>query len=101
MNVSVTLPFVPVCCVCGLAREAADPSDPETEWWSDFDEYLNRHGLRGAEYRLTHAYCPACVNQFIPAKKKTLGEEGRLSAHAGDVPSLIPENREIEGALRP
>jgi hypothetical protein len=89
MHASAILPFIPVCCVCGLARESASPSDSQTEWWSDFDEYLNRHGLRGTQYRLTHAYCPVCVNQFIPAKKKAHGEEGRLSAQAVDVTALI------------
>ena len=89
MHASATLPFIPVCCVCGLARESASPSDSQIEWWSDFDEYLNRHGLRGTHYRLTHAYCPVCVNQFIPAKKKPQGDEGRLSAHAVDVTALI------------
>ncbi len=75
MNASVTLPFIPVCCVCGLAREASDSPGLKSECWSDFDEYLNRHGLRGTEYKLTHAYCPVCVNQFIPAKRKVPREQ--------------------------
>lgn len=75
MNASVTLPFIPVCCVCGLAREANDSPGLKPECWSDFDEYLNRHGLRGTEYKLTHAYCPVCVNQFIPAKRKVPREQ--------------------------
>jgi hypothetical protein len=89
MHASATLPFIPVCCVCGLARECASPSDSQSEWWSDFDEYLNRHGLRGTKYRLTHAYCPVCVNQFIPAKKKPHSNEGRLSAQAVDVTAVV------------
>jgi len=73
MNASATPTFIPVCCVCGLAREVLDSSGSETECWSDFDAYLNRHGLRGTEYRLTHTYCPVCVHQYIhiPTKKKS------------------------------
>ena len=66
-----TLTFIPVCCVCGLARENGDPAGSADESWSDFDAYLNRHGLRGAEYKLTHAYCPVCVHQYVPAKRKS------------------------------
>ena len=80
--------FIPVCCVCGFAREGGDSADSSTEWWSDFDAYLQRHGLREAEYRLTHAYCPVCVQQYMPAKKKSRGGEAH-SPTVTDVTAVI------------
>ena len=71
MNASATPTFIPVCCVCGLVREILDFSGSETECWSDFDAYLNRHGLQGTEYRLTHTYCPICMLQYVPKNKKS------------------------------
>lgn len=61
--------FIPVCCVCGLAREEGASAGCTEESWTDFDAYLNRHGLRGTDYKLTHAYCPLCVQQYVVAKK--------------------------------
>ncbi len=66
-----TQTFIPVCCVCGLAREEGDPSGAAVESWSELDAYVARHGLEGAEYKLTHAYCPVCVRQYVPAKRKS------------------------------
>ena len=85
MNASATIPFIPVCCVCGLVREAGAPRDSAAETWSNFQEYLNRHGLKGTEYRLTHAYCPVCVTEFIPARKKPHCEDIGPSAQGGDI----------------
>jgi hypothetical protein len=96
MNASATIPFIPVCCVCGLAREAGAPRDSATETWSNFQEYLSRHGLRGTEYRLTHAYCPVCVNEFIPARKKPHCEDIGPSAQAGDITALILETVRVQ-----
>lgn len=70
--------FIPVCCVCGLARENGDPAGSVDESWSDFDGYLNRHGLRGEEYKLTHAYCPVCVRQYVGARKKSVTPEPHI-----------------------
>ena len=69
MNASATHTFIAVCCVCGLAREEGNPAGSEDESWSDFDAYLSRHGLRDAEYKITHAYCPVCVRQYVSTAK--------------------------------
>lgn len=70
-----TQTFIPVCCVCGLAREDGDPDGSVDESWSDFNAYLNRHSLRGTEYKLTHAYCPVCVRQYLVARKTSVTPE--------------------------
>ncbi len=91
MNALATQIFIPVCCVCGLAREERDPGRPGDEAWCDFDEYLNRHGLRGADYKLTHAYCPRCVHQFVPQRKKQPVEDRRLNGASATVARVILE----------
>ena len=67
--------FIPVCCVCGLAREEGDSAGCTEESWSDFDAYLNRHGLRGTEYKLTHAYCPLCVQRYLVPKRRAVKKD--------------------------
>jgi hypothetical protein len=84
-----TQTFIPVCCVCGLAREEGDSSGTSTESWSEFEEYLTRHGLHGAEYRLTHAYCPVCVRQYVPTKKKTAPGNLQVTASKADIVTVI------------
>ncbi len=84
-----TQTFIPVCCVCGLAREEGDLSGTSTESWSEFEEYLTRHGLHGAEYRLTHAYCPVCVWQYVPTRKKTAPGKLQVAASNADISTVI------------
>ena len=92
---SQTQTFIPVCCVCGLAREEGDSSGTSTESWSEFEEYLTRHGLHGAEYRLTHAYCPVCVRQYVPPKKKTApGNLQAVASNANITPVILHTVRE-------
>jgi hypothetical protein len=67
-------PFVPICCVCGLVRdELGDTAGDES--WSDLGSYLDRHGMRGADYKLTHTYCPICVHRYVSIGKGYAGEE--------------------------
>lgn len=55
-----------VCYVCGLVREPEPTSDHDDEnLWHDLNSYLERHGLRGADYKLTHVYCPVCAERYI------------------------------------
>lgn len=81
--------FIPVCCVCGLARESSDPSGTSRESWSEFDEYLTRHSLHGTDYRLTHAYCPICVRQYVPTRKKSIAQDGPVIGAAADITTVV------------
>jgi hypothetical protein len=62
-------PLIPICCVCGLVREPEQPDGGDGESWSDLGSYLDRHGLRGSEYRLTDTYCPVCSSRYVPIGK--------------------------------
>ncbi len=55
--------FIPICCVCENVR--GDGGSPGTEaQWGPLKAYLDTHHIKIGEYRLTHAYCPACAVQF-------------------------------------
>lgn len=62
-------PLIPICCVCGLVRDPEQSDDGDGASWSDLGSYLDRHGLRGSEYKLTHTYCPVCTSRYIPIAK--------------------------------
>lgn len=81
--------FIPVCCVCGLAREDGDPSGDNIESWTEFDEYLTRHGLHETAYRLTHAYCPICARRYVPAKKKSVSTDVSALRPAADITTAL------------
>lgn len=80
--------FIPVCCVCGLAREEGNSASCAEESWSDFEAYLNRHGLRGTDYKLTHAYCPLCVQQYVVPKRRVV-EPARPVYQRADITMAI------------
>ena len=55
-----------VCCVCGLVRgHDKSPADVEGESWLNLSDYLERHGFQGMDYRLIHAHCPLCFQQYV------------------------------------
>ncbi|HSE59240.1 MAG TPA: hypothetical protein VLA99_11110 [Nitrospiraceae bacterium] len=65
MSTAVKQVSLLVCRICGLVREPEPASDVDDEdVWSDLGSYLERHRLRGADYKLTHVYCPVCVERY-------------------------------------
>lgn len=58
-------PLIPICCVCGLVREQGETDRADGESWADLGTYLDRHDLRGSEYKLTHTYCPICTSRYV------------------------------------
>jgi hypothetical protein len=67
--------YIPICCVCGLVRESGEAGGGDGESWSDLGSYLDRHGLRGSEYKLTHTYCPICTSRYVPIGKAFTAEQ--------------------------
>ena len=55
--------IIPICCVCGLIREAAGSSNIES--WVTKQVFRRTHGVDLSAYRLTHTYCPTCYTQFM------------------------------------
>ncbi|MBX3234657.1 MAG: hypothetical protein KF814_00775 [Nitrospiraceae bacterium] len=52
--------YIPICCVCSAVRDDARKSGP-TDQWSTLNQYLDDHGLKSGDYRLTHTYCDFCA----------------------------------------
>ena len=73
--------FIPICCVCGLVRDAGETESRDDDTWSDLGSYLDRHGLRGSDYRLTHTYCPVCEHRYVSIGKSY--DEESLSKRPG------------------
>ena len=67
-------PLIPICCVCGLVREQQESVGEDGESWSDLGSYLDRHGMRGSEYKLTHTYCPVCTSRYVPIGKTFIAD---------------------------
>src|SRR5689334_1733832 len=82
MSAIANQPFIPICCVCGLVRdEQGEIGSGDGETWSDLGTYLDRHGLRGSDYKLSHAYCPVCEHRYMSigkSGKSYAGEEHRF-----------------------
>ena len=56
-----------VCYVCGLVREhEKSPEDVhgDGEAWLNVSSYLERHGFRGMDCKLTHTCCPVCFQRY-------------------------------------
>ncbi|MBD0315440.1 MAG: hypothetical protein ICV75_02005 [Nitrospiraceae bacterium] len=49
--------IVAVCCVCDQVAE--DGSQPQNRW-TNLETYLHDHGIAGADFQLSHTYCPSC-----------------------------------------
>ncbi len=67
MSAVANQPFIPICCVCGLVRDDHGLTGMgRHESWCNLGSYLDRYGLRDSPYRLTHTYCPQCVDRYVP-----------------------------------
>ena len=68
--------FIPICCVCGLARDDHGLTGMDRhESWCNLGSYLDRYGLRDSPYKLTHTYCPQCVDRYVPAGQSARAEQ--------------------------
>ncbi len=52
--------YIPICCVCSAVRDDARRNDAPDQW-STLTHYLDVHGLKSGDYRLTHTYCDFCA----------------------------------------
>ena len=69
-------PLIPICCVCGLVRDEQEETEGrDSESWSDLGSYLDRHNLRGSEYKLTHTYCPICTQRYLSIGTTSVGKD--------------------------
>jgi len=55
---------LPVCCICRKIRDETG-SSPDREHWVTQRTYRQTHGVRLANFLLTHTYCPPCFTKFM------------------------------------
>lgn len=67
--------MLPVCCVCGLIRDATQ-SFPDRECWITSRTYRKTHGANPADFPLTHTYCPKCFTKAQETTKQCFREMG-------------------------
>src|SRR5688500_14460060 len=77
MSAVANQPFIPICCVCGLVRDDHRrlSNRSRQESWGNLGSYLDRYGLRDSPYKLTHTYCPECIDRYVPAGKHVRAEQ--------------------------
>ena len=88
MSATANQPLIPICCVCGLVRDDHGAST-DNRSWSDLGSYLERHGLRGVEYKLTHTYCPICIDRYVAIGKTFIAPEQMAKRPGLNITGLI------------
>jgi hypothetical protein len=65
MGKSVIAPtLLSVCCLCRKIRDETR-SSPDREHWVTQRTYRQTHGVKLANFPLTHTYCPPCFTKFM------------------------------------
>ena len=86
MNIVEKVLFIPICCVCDRVRDDQQTSERPTgsglEPWMSLTSFLRLYLIPQDAYRLTHTYCPRCMehlgfNQKKSEQRETLQEEIR------------------------
>ena len=86
MNIVEKVLFIPICCVCDQVRDDQQTSERPTgsglEQWMPLRSFLRLYHVPHDAYRLSHTYCPLCMehlgfNQKKSEQRETLQEEIR------------------------
>ena len=85
MNIVDKVLFIPICCVCDRVRDdqqSGPPTSRGLEQWGSLTSFLRLYRIPQDAYKLTHTYCPRCMehlgfNQKKSEQGETLQEEIR------------------------
>jgi hypothetical protein len=65
MNIIDKVVCIPICCACDRVRDDQQTSERPTsqglEQWMSLKSFLRLYRIPQDAYRLTHTYCPRCV----------------------------------------
>ena len=68
MNIVEKVLFIPICCVCDQVRDDQQTSERPTgsglEQWMPLRPFLRLYHIPQDAYRLTHTYCPRCMEHL-------------------------------------
>ena len=86
MNIVDKVVFIPICCACDRVRDdrqtSGQPTSRGLEQWMSLTSFLRLYRIPQDAYKLTHTYCPRCMehlgfHQQKSEKRETLQEEIR------------------------
>jgi hypothetical protein len=85
MNIVDKVVFIPICCACDRVRDDQQSGPPISrglEQWMSLTSFLRLYGIPQDAYKLSHTYCPRCMehlgfNQKKSEQRETLQEEIR------------------------
>jgi hypothetical protein len=64
MNIVDKVVFIPICCVCDRVRDDQQTSERTSnglEQWMSLRSFLRLYRIPQDAYKLTHTYCPRCM----------------------------------------
>ncbi|MEO8046622.1 MAG: hypothetical protein ABI684_04990 [Nitrospirota bacterium] len=61
MNIVDKVVIIPICCVCDQVR---DDQQTTKEQWMPLTSFLRFYSIPQDAYKLTHAYCPRCMEHL-------------------------------------
>lgn len=68
MNIIYKVVFIPICCACDRVRDDQQPSERPTSQglgqWMSLKSFLRLYRFPQDAYRLTHTYCPRCMEHL-------------------------------------
>jgi hypothetical protein len=67
--------LLPVCCVCGLIRDETGSTIGPHRWITQ-RMYHETHGVKPADFPLTHTYCPTCFTKVRDTVQQYFREIG-------------------------
>ena len=75
MNIVEKVLFIPICCVCDQVRDdqqtSERPASQGLEQWMSLKSFLRLYRIPQDAYRLTHTYCPRCMEHLGYDRKKS------------------------------
>lgn len=86
MNIAEKVLFIPICCVCDRVRDDQQTSERPTgnglEQWMPLRSFLRLYRIPQDAYRLTHSYCPRCMEHLGFNREKSEKRLGYPRAEA-------------------
>lgn len=68
MNMVEKATWIPICCICQQIRDDRQSSELPTrngfEKWMSLRSFHRLYGVARDTYKLTHTYCPRCMEQL-------------------------------------
>ena len=74
MNIVDKVMFIPICCVCDRVRDDQQTGERTSnglDQWKSLRFFLRLYRIPQNAYKLTHTYCPRCIERLGFNRKKS------------------------------